>query len=164
MSDPTLTSEDKALLEIDQKLAELTEPDRQREAQERARLAEIDELQRRRAEAEADRGKKERVAQVADVLRQCSQAREALDSKVASWLEVLDQAHEAHREAFLAFAEVVRCRNLLGTIEAGSDEVQAVCALEGIELHTVAGHHPVITPRMCDDVPNHHLASTRIHQ
>ena len=164
MSEPTVTTEEAALAELHEKLEALGAPDREREAQERARLAEIDELNRKRAELEAEKGKKERVAQVAEAIQRQVQARKELADKVTAWLEIVDHAHEAHREAFFACAEEGYRRQELEKLEASQDEARAVCDQVGLDFNAAFGPFQVIGPRHCDDVSNIHLPSGRIHQ
>ena len=164
MFDPTVTTEEAALAEVHERLEALTTPDREREAQERARLAEIDELQRKKAELESERGKKERAAQVAEAIQRQVQARKELADKVTAWLEIVDHAHEAHREAFLACAEEGYRRQEFDKLQASQDEARAVCEQAGLDFNGAFGPFQVIGPRHCDDVSNIHLPSGRIHQ
>ena len=164
MSEPTVTAEEAALAELHERLEALTAPDREREAQERARLAEIDELHRKRVELEAERGKKERAAQVAEAIKRQLQARKDLADKTTAWLEIVDHAHEAHREAFLACAEEGYRRQEFDKLQASQEEARTVCEQAGLDFYAAFGPFQVIGPRHCDDVSNIHLPSGRIHQ
>ena len=164
MFDPTVTTEEAALAEVHERLEALTTPDREREAQERARLAEIDELQRKKAELESERGKKERAAQVAEAIQRQVQARKELADKVTAWLEIVDHAHEAHREAFLACAEEGYRRQEFDKLQASQDEARAVCEQAGLDFNGAFGPFQVIGPVHAADVANIHLPSGRVHQ
>ena len=164
MSEPTVTAEEAALAELHERLEALTTPDRERQAQERARLAEIDELQRKKAELESERGKKERAAQVAEAIQRQVQARKELADKVTAWLEIVDHAHEAHREAFLACAEEGYRRQEFDKLQASQDEARAVCEQAGLDFNAAFGPFQVIGPVHAADVANIHPPSGRVHQ
>ena len=164
MSDLTVTTEEAALADVHQRLEALTTPDREREAQERARLAEIDELHRKRAELEAEQGKKARAAQVAEAIQRQIQARKELADKAAAWLEIVDHAHEAHREAFFACAEAGYRRQEFDKLEATEEEARAVCDQVGLDFNAAFGPFQVIGPVHAADVANIHPPSGRVHQ